>query len=404
MEAESSRPALAQVVQGEAGLGPAVAAAPLAESAPSAAEEREAGQAGRRLVSLDAFRGLTILGMLLVNNAALDVATPAQLTHAGWNQGVHFADLVFPWFVLILGVAIPYAAASFRRRGLPLWRYDLKVFGRAAALVLLGCLIDSSLARRPLFDLGVLQLIGLSYFAGAMLYELPARRRLLLAAGLLLAHWAVIRFLAIPGVGAGAFTAETNVIAYLNQIYLQPLHLRGLLSVLPTSALALMGTIIGDLLRSEAQARTRKPGYLIVGGGAAVLLGWLWNLDLPFNKAVWTPSYIVYAGGWGAIVLGLLYLMMDVNGWRRWGLPLTILGMNAITAYAAPILVKIYFLQGWTWKMPDGSVLPLQEAFMRFYFVHAGRIQGGWLYTFSFILFWWLVTFWMYRKRIFLRV
>src|SRR5437773_1550708 len=141
---------------------------------------------------------MAILGMLLVNNIALDTATPRPLTHAPWNGGLYFADLVFPWFLLIVGVAIPFSAASARAKGVPSWRYDLKILTRVVTLFLLGCLIDSSTYRYPTFDLGVLQLIGLSYLMAALLYDLPLFRRLLVAAALLTTHWAAIRFLPIP--------------------------------------------------------------------------------------------------------------------------------------------------------------------------------------------------------------
>lgn len=378
--------------------------APQAQAKPQAAEWPRHKAIIGRLTSLDAFRGLTILGMLLVNNIALDTATPKQLSHAMWNEGVHFADLVFPWFLLIMGVAIPYAAAAFKKKGLSLWRYDLKVVGRAAVLVLLGCLIDSSLLRRPVFDMGVLQILGLAYLVGALLYELPLERRLILAGAFLLAHWATIRFVPIPGVGAGIFTPEQNVIRHFDRIYLEQLHLRGIISVIPTSALVLIGAALGDVLRRDAWAPMRKAAYLFAGGVALVLAGVLWNTDLPFNKPYWTSSYIVYAAGLGAILLGMLYLLIDVNGWRAWAFPLVVFGMNAIIAYVVPILVKIYIFQQWTWKMPDGSVLPLEQAAMHGFFVRFGRIPGGWLFTFAYIIFWWLVLLWMYRKRIFVRV
>src|SRR5206468_3937629 len=103
-------------------------------AAPRRSARPDPGGPPRRLTSLDAFRGLAILGMLLVNNAALDTATPSPLTHAPWNGGVHFADLVYPWFLLIVGVAIPFSAAASRARGIPTWKYDLKILGRAVAL------------------------------------------------------------------------------------------------------------------------------------------------------------------------------------------------------------------------------------------------------------------------------
>src|SRR5438270_9628299 len=252
----------------------------------------------RRLTSLDAFRGLAILGMLLVNNVALDTATPAPLTHAPWNGGVHFADLVYPWFLLIVGVAIPFSAAASRARGIPTWKYDLKILSRSVTLILLGCLLESSQYKHPTFELGVLQQIGLAYLVGAMLGELSALRRLVVAAGFLISHWAAIRFLPIPGVGAGLFTENINLITHVTRLYLQPVALRGLINVVPMSALVLIGTVVGTLLRIETMPRLRKVGCLLLAGAALTGIGWLWNLDLPFNKSVWTASYVLYSAGW----------------------------------------------------------------------------------------------------------
>ncbi|MCE5240148.1 heparan-alpha-glucosaminide N-acetyltransferase domain-containing protein [bacterium] len=379
---------------------PAVAAA---AGAPPATATDAPPQRPPRMMALDVFRGLTILGMLLVNNIALDTATPAQLVHAGWNAGLTFADLVFPWFLLAVGVAIPYSAASARRRHMPIWQYDLKVLSRAATLVLLGCLIDSSIVRAPYFDLGVLQLIGLAYLVAALLYELPALRRGLLAAMLLSAYWAIIRFLPIPGAGTGLLTPQTNIINHLNQTYLAPFHLNGLLSVIPTGALVLIGTALGDVLRGD-RLPSRKVALVLGAGAVLALVGIIWSHDLPFNKPLWTTSYVLYSSGLGALLLGFLYLILDVNGWRAWALPLVVLGMNAIFVYVVPILVKVYILQVWTWKLADGSHLPLGVAFMHYWFEAAGRIGGGWGYTLSYIAFWWLVAAWLYRKKIFLRV
>ena len=132
---------------------------------------RDSGGRAARLVSLDAFRGFAILGMLLVNNTVETPATPKHLTHAQWNQGVHFADFVAPWFLYIVGTAIPYAAASAKKRGMSNLQYGLKAAYRAVILVLLGLLVDSSVNHKPTIGLGVLQLIGLSYLAAALLYN-----------------------------------------------------------------------------------------------------------------------------------------------------------------------------------------------------------------------------------------
>jgi predicted acyltransferase len=355
-------------------------------------------------VSLDAFRGLTILGMLLVNNVALDTRTPAHLVHAPWNEGVRFADLVFPWFLLIVGVALPYAAASFRRKGLPLRVYVGKVLGRGLTLYLLGCLLTSSIARQPLFGLDVLQLIALAYCAGALLYELPLKARLGAAAALLVGHWAVIRYLPMPGAVTGTFTEAQNAISYLNATYLQDWGAKGLVSVVPTTALVLIGTALGDLLRNEKWSVARKLGWMLAAGLALAAGGWLWSLDLPFNKPVWTASYILLTAGLGALVLAGLYGPIDALRWRAWAFPLVVFGSNAIVAYVAPILVKIHILQEWIWSTADGTPRTVQQALLDACTREFGRGQGGWTYTAGYIFVWWLVLLVLYRRKLFLRV
>ena len=405
MEPRETTPIMAS--SGEAMLAPTEPAAEPPDSGRSltAVGDREPEPPrAARLVSLDAFRGLAILGMLLVNNTALDNATPKHLTHAPWNGGIYFADLVFPWFLLIVGVAIPYAAASAKQKGVSRRQSALKTLGRAGALVVLGCLIDSSLARRPVVGLGVLQLIGLAYCAGAFLAALPLRPRLLVAAGLLAGHWAAIRFIPIPGFGAGVFTETANLVVYLNEAYLRGFGLKGLISVVPTTALVLIGATAGEALRSERLTPLRKAGLLAGSGAGLMLAGWLWSLDLPFNKPVWTASYILFTAGCGLLLLACLFLVIDFKGWRGWAFPLVVFGSNAILAYVVPIMTKVHVLQEWNWTMADGSTLPLQQALLSTSIQHFGRWGGGWAYTGGYILFWWLFLLLLYRRRLFLRV
>lgn len=364
---------------------------------------KAAREPGARLVSLDAFRGLTIAGMLLVNNIALDTRTPVQLRHAPWNGGIRFADLIFPWFLLIVGVAIPFSAAAARRKNVPLWRYDFKVLGRVIALVGLGCLIDSSLAKQPLFDLNVLQLIGLSYGVASLLYALPLSRRLAVVLGFLVIHAAAIKYLPVPGLGRGAFGENANLIAHLNQTYLQPVHLDGVLSVIPASALVLIGTAIGDTLRWDARWFW-KMAVLLATGAILLGAGWLWHFSLPFNKPVWTASYILYTAGMGCVILTALYALVDLTGWRWLPFPLVVFGSNAIVAYVGPILVKVYILRVWTWLMPDGKRMPLETALLHTAIVHYGPYRGGWVYTIGYMLVVWLVLLELYRRKLFLRV
>lgn len=350
-----------------------------------------APQVRARSIVLDAFRGLTILLMLLVNNAALDSATPPQLTHAPWGAGVHLADLVFPWFLFATGASIPFAWASSRRRGLGYGAWVLKALKRSLVLFLLGVFLVSAVAHTPLFALGVLQLIALAYGVGALLYPLPPTARWGLATLLLVGYWAAIRFVPVPGAGPGVFEEGQNLLFHLNQNYLAPLGLRGIPSVIPTAALVLLASGMGDLLRSPLSS-LQKGAYLSGLGLGLSLLGYVWSLDLEFNKPYWTPSYILLGTGSGALLLGLMVWAEGLLG-AGWALPLVVPGSNALLAYIAPILFKVWVLQDW--KVGSSS---LQSWFLESLKANLGPWVGGWAYTLGFIGFWWLVLLWLYRR------
>ena len=374
-------------------------------AAPKTADPKR--PSGTRLVSLDAFRGLTTAGMLLVNNIALDERTPAQLMHAPWNGGLRFADLIFPWFLLIVGVALPFSAAGARRKGAGGWRYGLRALGRVLALVFLGCLIDSSLLKRPVFDLNVLQLIGLAYGAGALLSVLPVWLRLPVALGLLSGHAAVLQHFPVPGLGRGAFREEANAIWYLNRTYLDRLHLSGLVSVVPTAALVLIGTVFGDILRRERWKPVEKVIVLLAFSGLLAAGGWAWHFSLPYNKPVWTASYILLTAGLGGGVLTLLYALIDASGWKwpAWlAFPFVVYGSNAIAAYVGPILIKVFILRVWTWPMPNGTRETLEQAWLHLAIMHYGPYRGGWAYTLGYLFVVWLALLEMRRRKLFLRV
>ncbi len=176
--------------------------------------------------------------------------------------------------------------------------------------------------------------------------------------------------------GAASFTEDANLITHLNQTYLQPVHLDGVLSVVPTAALVLIGTAVGDMLRWEIRPLPKVAALLVTGGDSAGL-GWLWHFSLPFNKPVWTASYILFTAGLGVCVLTALYALVDLTGWWWLPFPLTVFGSNAIVAYVGPILVKMYILREWTWRMPDGTRMPLEQALLHASVVHFGPYQAA---------------------------
>lgn len=332
-----------------------------------------------RLVSLDAFRGFTILLMLLVNNFGVGSATPKPLRHGGW-AALHLADLVFPWFLLCVGIAIPYSMASFRRRGLPEWIHDLRALRRVLILIALGVLVSSSEAGQLVLSIGILHLIALSYGVGVVLYDLPAYRRLIIAGILLVGYWAAIRFVEVPGVGAGVLREAHNLLHHLNKTYLAAVGLEGLPLIIPTSALVLIATAIGDLTSMESISPRRKAVSLALTGAGLTAGGILWGLSVPLVKPIWTPSYVLFAAGTGTLLLAGLYVVIDILGLSKWAFPLVVYGSNAILAYVLPILFKAWILR------------PLDIS------------TAGWLRVIVYSALWWLALWALYRKRLFLRV
>jgi predicted acyltransferase len=244
----------------------------------------------------------------------------------------------------------------------------------------------------------VLQLIGLAFLVGAAAYPLPWQWRLALALALLFGYWALIRFVPVPGVGVGVFEEDQNVILHLNRVYLEAIRLRGLPSAVPTGALVLIATLLGDL------ARTRRPawakGLAALGAGAALAaLGALWSLDLGYNKTVWTSSYILLGAGTASAALGAFLLLLDATGWRRLGAPLEVFGSNALLAYVGPILVKVWILQGW--QVGPVSMQAASLAGLRGLW---GVYWGGWAYTAAYILAVWLALWWLRRRGVLLKV
>lgn len=365
-----------------------------------------------RLTSLDAFRGFTIMAMLFVNNPGHHGVFPRQMMHAAWGEFVTFCDMIFPWFLFIVGVAIPFSTAMFWQRNpnASFWLFVGRAAKRAAMLVFLGVLINCSIYKRVHIGLDVLQLIGLAYFCGALIYHLPMKVRLSVAGGLLVAHWILLRFIPVPGVGEAVFEQDQNIIRSINRglnsfstSIFSPLHFAGLVSVVPTTALVLIGTAVGDLLRSNAVADMKKLQWMGVGGAALTVVGLIWHLDLEMNKYVWTASYILFAGGLGTLLLAAFYFVIDMQGFRKWAFPFVVWGMNAIAAYFISIIVRVHTVQEWYTEV-DGERVTLWRAKLHYWTELAGEYWGSWLFTSSYIFFWFLVLLWMYRRRIFWRV
>jgi predicted acyltransferase len=286
----------------------------------------------------------------------------------------------------------------------------MKAVQRAIVLVGLGCLLASLQARGLVWTLGVLQLIGLAYLCAAWAGTwLGVRGRAMLAILLLAAHTALLAYYRVPGVPVGTLSEHANVVNHLNQAYLAPLGLKGLISVIPATAMVLIGTLAGDFLRRKRISRPLKVAGLAGAGLALWGIGVWWSAYLTLNKALWTGSYIVYTAGLGLCTLAALYLLFDApkgiggKATRLLAFPFVVFGTNAIVAYVAPIAFKLAVLQRFEIAHPTGTIVNLERALQEWCYAQVGRIPGGWLYTISYIAAWWLVLLVLYRKRWFLR-
>lgn len=375
----------------------------------------EAVSVGARLVSLDVFRGLTMAAMVIVNNPGDWGAVYWPLDHAAWN-GWTPTDLIFPFFVFIVGVSITLSRKSAS------WGSILR---RGALIIAIGWF----LALYPRFDIhrfripGVLPRIGVCYILAAALFKLTARagrRRqgvLMVVTALLLCagYWFVMTQVPNPVGVRGDLTPEGNWGAYIDRA-LFGAHLwvtsktwdpEGLLSTVPAVASAVLGIAGGLWLGSDISPQ-RKVINLAAAGVAAIAIGYAWNPFFPINKNLWTSSYVFFTAGMAAVLLALLHAAIDSGDPprpRSWPVRMSvILGTNAITLFAvSALLVKTMNLIKIT--QADGQVV----AISRWLYTHAfapfapPKIASlGYAIANLVVLF--TLLAWMHRRRLFLRV
>jgi predicted acyltransferase len=326
-----------------------------------------------RLVSLDVFRGATIAAMMLVNNPGTWSAIYPPLRHADWH-GWTFTDLVFPFFLYIVGVAIVYAFSKKLAENTPKITFYPKLIRRTLILFGLGLFLNGFPFIQPYFDFatwripGVLQRIAICYFFTSVIFLHSGKRgQWAWAIGLLLAYWALMEWIPVPGVGAGLYDRGANFSAYIDQIFLEG-HMwsysktwdpEGIISTLPAISTTLFGVLTGHLLRSE-KSRIEKTLHMFLWGNFALWLGIFWNYFLPINKNIWTSSYTVFMAGLALIVLAFCYYLTDVKGYRRGIKPLIVYGVNAIAVYVmAGVVARLTALIKFT--AADGSAMTLKD-------------------------------------------
>lgn len=274
-----------------------------------------------------------------------------QLHHTPWN-GFTFYDMIFPLFIFIAGVSMPYSFNnSLEKAGMNQTIGKRKIYRslikRTVLLIIFGMIVNGALQLNGYANTrfaSVLSRIAIScFFAAIILLNCKLRYQIIWFVGILLAYWAAMMLIPVPGFGAGVLSPEGNLEGYIDRILLPgKLHRvvydpEGLFSNVPAVCSALLGVFAGQFLRMNAEnwSRLKKAMVLAFAGLILVIAGWLWGLYFPINKNMWTSSFVLYAGGWSVLLLSFFYLIIDVAGYKKWSMPLVWVGCNSILIYMA---------------------------------------------------------------------
>ena len=368
-------------------------------------EEQQQDKLKSRVLSIDALRGFDMFwiigggGLLWSFDKIFDNSVTeficTQLTHVEW-EGFRFEDLIFPLFLFIVGLVMPFSLAKRVEQGHGRARLLLHIFRRGAILFLLG-LLYNGLMKFEFADMrwtGVLQRIGLCYTIAAVIVVFTKWRvQAGIAAAILLGYWAALMLIPVPGFGAGVITAEGCLTSYIDQLVV-PGKLwyvygdnEGLLSTLPAVATALLGVLAGHWLRTD-RTGLKKTAGLAAAGVACLVIGYLWWLVFPVVKLIWTSSYVMVAGGWSLLLLALFYLVIDVWGFKKWAFFFVVIGANAITIYFLQAIVNFrgmtdFFLSG---------------------IITAAGSAGPLVFAIGLLTIKWMLLWWLYKRRIFFKV
>lgn len=366
-------------------------------------------QSGKRLISLDAFRGFTIAGMVIVNNQLSEEHGYKPLLHSAWN-GVTPTDLVFPFFLFIMGVSVTLAFTKHLAQGSGSGELLRKAFIRALIIFGLGIF----LALFPRFDFahlriaGVLQRIAVVYLACALIYMYTNwRQQVYIGAGLLLGYWLVMVLVPIPGLGSGHLEPGQNVAAWIDS-YLLPGRMyrgtwdpEGILSTFPSIATGVTGMLCGKIITDVAH-NERTVIWLFVAGFASYLVGTFWGWFFPLNKHIWTSSYVLFTSGLAAMAFAGFFWFIDVLDRKRWAKFGIIYGSNAITIYTLAGILPDF--TGWNFGTHD------EPATVSYGFYHA-LVNVGWdpgfvslVWSVVFCLVCFIPAWVLYKRKIFIKV
>ncbi len=364
-----------------------------------------------RLASLDVFRGITIAGMILVNNPGSWSFVYAPLRHAKWH-GWTPTDLIFPFFLFIVGVSIAFSFSRRINEGAVSSALYIKILRRTILLIAVGYFlrIFPSFNFESIRIPGVLQRIAVCYlFASFLFLKVRPKGRVALTLFLLGGYWAVMKLVPVPGYGAGGLEFEGNLCGFIDMkllaghLYKTTFDPEGILSTFPALATALLGTLTGDWLLSK-RSQLNKMFGLFAAGIVFVIVGLLLHPLFPINKQLWTSTFVIFTAGAAGIILGFCYGINDVLEQKKWAYPFLVFGTNAIAVYAgSTLMVKLIALI--RVSMRGGETISLQSfVYSKLLVPWAGQQNGSLLYPIILLLIWLAILFPLYRKKIFIKI
>ncbi|MEP7266245.1 MAG: heparan-alpha-glucosaminide N-acetyltransferase domain-containing protein [Saprospiraceae bacterium] len=365
-----------------------------------------------RLQSLDVFRGMTLALMLMVNNPGDWGNIFSPFEHADWH-GCTLTDLVFPFFLFIVGVAVPYSLGKLKEAGSVNRDLYLKIGKRTLFIFLIGLALSGfpyyhfSTIRIP----GVLARIAVVYGCISLIFlKIPEKYYWIVLLYILAIYWFLMTRIPVPGVGYANLQAETNLGAWLDYKLLHG-HLwsqskvwdpEGILSTLPAIGTGLLGVITGIKLRSD-ESPIQKLNWIFFMGCICLVIGYFWSLVFPLNKKIWTSSFVLFTGGLAMLTLASLTYLIDILKWDSWTKHFKYFGTNSLMVFVGSgIVARLLGLI----KLPQGdNKIALKT------FIYNG-FKAEWLepkvssllFAVCFMLFFYFILKWMYKKQLFWRM
>lgn len=419
---------------------PAPAADPRVPPAPSTAPSSR-----ERLLSLDVFRGLTIAGMLLVNTPGSWGAIYPPLEHAAWN-GWTPTDLIFPFFLFIVGITTELSLSARRARGAGDAELRRQILRRGALIFLFGFLLngvpfftwtaipgnpDPTFLQRVvdrLYDwrlLGVLQRIGLAYIvAGLVSLNASVKRLVIVVTAILFGYWIALTCLPVPGthgtIGALLLDRpEATMAAWWDRFLLDWTRFglgnhiwpesvtwdpEGFFSTIPAVATCLLGNLAGRWIVKKERPLLDRVSALFAVGALGMMVGLMWNWVLPINKNLWTSSYVLFTAGMACVAIATIMWIVDVRGVKRWTAPWVTYGLNPLVAYIGSFFMArmIYSVLSVSYH---GQTVSLEEAIFRSLFLPwASPVNASLAFAVAFVLLWYGILIVLQRYRIVLKV